>query len=459
VDHWRQPKRVGRFRSKCFHEMEMLNYASITTETLVIKLRQQPKQISAKTNLVDLDMFCGKYDFTSVIFTVNMTDMTSQRILQNPNKSFFLFGPRATGKSTWIKNQLKPDLIVDLLKARDFQKYSTNLDLLRQTVEANPEYRLIVIDEIQKLPALLDEVHSLIFDFKDKIQFILTGSSSRKLKSHGVNLLAGRALVRHFFPFSMMELGAKFKIDQALKYGLLPEVWNLNEEEEKKDYLVAYVDTYLKEEIQQEAAVRSLPSYLKFLEHFALRNSNVINLQSFSNEIGVPRTTLVGYLEILEQTLLGFRLPPIHLKAKVKEVSTPKFYFFDPGVVRALSQSLDEDIQKTKGALLETYILHELRCYSDYFQKRCEFFYWGTPNENEVDFVVTKGKVRIGIEVKSSKKWDKSFNLGLNTLLEAGKIKTGFGVYLGEEIIKINQIKIYPVTKFIEALFSGQILV
>lgn len=386
-----------------------------------------------------------------------MTDMTSQRILKKPNNSFFLLGPRATGKSTWLREQVKPDFIIDLLKARDFQKYSTNLNLLREVVEGNTKFKIIVIDEIQKLPELLDEIHSLIFDTDHKLQFILTGSSARKLKKKNINLLAGRALVRYFHPFSILEIEKKFKVDLALKYGMLPQVWNLETEDEKKDYLTAYVDTYLKEEIQQEAAVRSLPSYLLFLEHFALRNAQVINIQNLAKEIGIPRTTINGYLDILEQTLLGFKLAPIHLKAKVKEVTTAKFYFFDTGVSRALAKQIDDDLGSEKGTLLETLVLHEIKTYSDYFLQRYEINFWGTPSENEVDFIVSKGKTRIGIEVKASKKWDKSFNKGLETLLSAGKIKHAYGIYLGEERLKNSNINVFPLQKFIPFMHEGKL--
>lgn len=384
--------------------------------------------------------------------------MTSNRLLKKPKESFFLFGPRATGKSTWIKTQCKPDLVVDLLKSREFQRHSSNLSLLREILEGNPGYKIVVVDEIQKLPELLDEIHSLIFESENKIQFILTGSSARKLKRKNVNLLAGRALIRNFHPFSSQEIPEKFKLEMALKYGMLPEVWNKHDEDSKMDYLSAYVQTYLKEEIQQEAAVRSLPSYISFLDHFALRNSQVINLQNISNEIGVARTTIIGYLEILEQTLIGFKLNPIHLQAKVKEVSTPKFYFFDTGVVQTLTQRLGEDLTpQQKGSLFETYVLHELKTYSDYFQKRAEIFYWGTPSESEVDFIVSRGSAKVGIEVKFSNTWDADFNKGLNVLLESGKIKEAFGVYNGKEILKKGNVKIYPVNTFVNLLFQGKV--
>lgn len=328
--------------------------------------------------------------------------MSIQRILNKPQKSFFLFGPRGTGKSTWLKKQIQTDLIIDLLKNKDFQRFSTRPELLAEIIQGNPEFKVVVIDEIQKLPILLDEIHALIFEHGKEIQFILTGSSARKLKKSNVNLLAGRVLVRHFHPLSASELKGSFHIEDSLKFGMLPEILSFETESEKKDYLESYVQTYLKEEIQQESLVRSLPSYLKFLVHFALRNGQVINLQNLSQEIGIPRTTISGYLDILQDTLLGLKLEPLHLKAKVKEVSLSKFYFFDTGVVRAISQNLDSDISaEQKVFLFETYILHELKCYSDYFQKRWQFNYWGTPSENEVDFIISSGKSIWGLEVKS----------------------------------------------------------
>ncbi len=184
-------------------------------------------------------------------------------------------------------------MYIDLLQQKDYQKYALNLDLLKQIIEGNKKIKTIAIDEIQKLPQLLDEVHSLIFNYPD-LQFILSGSSSRKIKKSDINLLAGRALIRNFHTFSILEIGANFNMTKALHFGTLPQVWNLKKSEEIKGYLTSYVQTYLKEEIQQEAAVRNLPSYLIFLQHFAERNGQVINLQNISNDTGIARTTLNG---------------------------------------------------------------------------------------------------------------------------------------------------------------------
>lgn len=382
---------------------------------------------------------------------------TIKRIAPSSTKSYFLFGPRATGKSTWLKNEAHPDFSIDLLKSKDFIRFSANPDLLRQIIEGNSTFKVIVVDEIQRLPILLNEIHSLIFDYGNKLQFILTGSSARKLKKNNVNLLAGRALVRYFHTLSAQELGRDFDITKTLKYGLLPQIWNLKNRDDIVDYLYSYVETYLKEEVQQEAAVRSLPSYISFLEHFAIRNGQVMNIQSLASDVGLARTTINGYLDVLEQTLLGTRLSPIHLKAKVKEVSLPKFYFFDTGVCRTLAKMVEEDLREDKGTLLETYILHELKAYSDYFLKRWEFFYWGTPSQNEVDFIVCKANKRIGIEVKASTRWSKDFNYGLKTLLAEKKILKAYGVYLGTEVIRTEGIEVLPVQVFVSRLFAGKI--
>lgn len=383
--------------------------------------------------------------------------MTIHRLLKMPKQSFFLLGPRATGKTTWLRDQIKADLYIDLLKAKDYQKYSTNLSLLSEIIEGNKDIRIIVIDEIQKLPELLDEIHSLIFESKNRLQFILTGSSARKLKKKNVNLLAGRALVRYFHPYSLIEVMDEFNLNKSLRLGMLPQVWNIQNEEDKKDYLTSYVDTYLKEEIQQEAAVRRLPSYLLFLEHLALRNGHILNLQNLSMETGIPRTTINGYLEILEQTMIGYKLSPLQLKAKVKEVSTPKFYFFDTGVARCLAKQIDEDLLDTKGLLLETLVLHELKCFSDYNQKRWEISFWGTPSDNEVDFIVSHGRINIGIEVKSAKTWNASYNKGLKVLQEAGKITKAYGIYTGSDILKKDKVMVLPLVDFVKKLNADEL--
>lgn len=383
--------------------------------------------------------------------------MIFERILKAPHQTFFLFGPRGTGKSTWLKKNFKADLTFDLLKSEVYLELSANPEKLRSYVEALPKKSKIVIDEVQRVPALLNEVHSLIFEHQDNYQFALTGSSARKLKNNQSNLLAGRAVTRNFFSLCSSELLSEFSVSSILQFGCLPRSINLKSIEDKVDFLSSYVETYLREEIQQEAAVRNLPAYSRFLKHAAIMNGQVLNLNNISREAGVPRATLDGYFSILKDTLLGEFLEAIHLKAKIKEVSTPKFYFFDCGVVRALRQELREPLSDEKGYLLETLILNEMKAYSSYKAKGWEFFYWGVPSGNEVDFVVSQGKSKIAIEVKSSKAWRKEDSNGLELLLSEKKVQKAYGIYQGSIALKKNGIMIYPVQKFLELLWSGEI--
>lgn len=324
-------------------------------------------------------------------------------------------------------------------------------------VEAMPKGSRVLIDEIQKLPALLDEVHALIFDFGDAYQFALTGSSARKLKKSHANLLAGRAIQRRMAPLTSAEMAGDFNLESVLKFGSLPRVMGLKSDAERVDYLATYVETYLKEEIQQEAAVRSLPSYHRFLKHAAVMNGFVVNLNNLSREAAVARSTLDGYFSILEDTLLGSFVEPIHLKAKVKEVATPKFYFFDCGVTRALRNDLREPLGDEKGYQLETFLLNEMRAYSSYSQAGWEFYYWGTPSGNEVDFIIVDGRKKTGLEVKSSRTWKKEFGNGLKTLLEEKKIQRAMAVYTGDRRLKDGGIEVFPVADFCRELFSGKI--
>ncbi|OQW51123.1 MAG: hypothetical protein A4S09_10505 [Proteobacteria bacterium SG_bin7] len=325
-------------------------------------------------------------------------------------------------------------------------------------VETLPKGAKVVIDEIQKLPLLLDEIHAMIFDFEDRYKFALTGSSARRLKKHKANLLAGRALRRDFFGLTKAEMADDFNIEKVLTYGTLPQTLNLKTPEEKKDYLLSYVDQYLKEEVQAEAAVRNLSNYYKFLKHASIMNGQVLNLNAISSETAVKRSTLDGYFNIVEETLLGTFVEPLHLRAKVKEVSNPKFYFFDCGVVRALRNDLDDPLKDDKGLLLETFILNEIRAYSSYNQKNIEINYWGTPSENEVDFILTKGQKRIGIEVKAAKTWKDNFGKSLSQLMDHKKISRGYGVYLGEHNIKNKGVSVLTIKSFCDQLFSGEMI-
>lgn len=385
--------------------------------------------------------------------------MPYKREIKLTDKSFFLLGPRGTGKSTWLRDVFKPDLTIDLLRSQQFLELSHDPSLIRNKLDVLKPKAKVVIDEIQKLPVLLDEVHSFIFDSNNKIQFALTGSSARKIKNQKANLLAGRAINKNLYSLNSYELGVDFDLEEILHYGSLPHIFSLKSKIEKTEYLMTYVENYLREEIQAEAAVRNLSSYHRFLKHAAIMNAQVLNVNNISKEASIARSTLDGYFNIIDETMLGCFVEPIHLKAKVKEVSTPKFYFFDCGIVRALRNELDEAVnENTRGHLLETFLLSELQSFNSYHQKYWEFYYWGTPSQNEVDFILAKGNKLTGIEVKASKKWKIEYNKGLVTLLEAKKIKNAFGVYMGKEKLKYGQIEVYPVEEFLALIRTENII-
>jgi len=382
-----------------------------------------------------------------------------RRQMEVPSESFFLFGPRGTGKTTWLRQVFNPKLYIDLLRSDDFFPLIENPGQLRNRVlSIKDEKAKVVIDEIQRCPELLNEVHALIEDFPQKFQFALTGSSARKLRKNQANLLAGRALTRYFFPLTFCEIGKEFDLDQALKFGTLPKTMNLESDSERRDYLLSYAQTYLREEIQQEALVRNLSSYNRFLKHLSLMNGQVLNLSNISRESGVKRAPLENYMSILEDTLMGVQIEPIHLRAKVKEVSTPKFYFFDCGIVRALSGEFDEGLGAKGGPLFETLVLNELRAYSSISKKYFDIHYWGTYSNNEVDFILTKGNKRVGVEVKYSKKWKSEFKSGLETLLEAKKISSAYVVFAGNQPEKHDSINFIPFGLFCEELNKGEII-
>jgi predicted AAA+ superfamily ATPase len=253
--------------------------------------------------------------------------------------SFLLFGPRGTGKSTLLRARLDPNecLWLDLLDAQVEDRFLRNPSDLYSIVKALPEsIKFVVIDEVQKVCKLLDEVHRLIEE-TDKI-FILTGSSARKLKHGGANLLAGRAFVYHLYPLSCFELGSQFELDNALHWGTLPKIFSL--EAEKDEFLRAYADTYLKEEIWSEQVVRKLPPFRRFLEVAAQCNGKIINYANIARDVGVDDKTIKEYFLVLEDTMIGFFLEPFQNSFRKRLVEKPKFYFFDTGVVRSLSRRL-----------------------------------------------------------------------------------------------------------------------
>jgi predicted AAA+ superfamily ATPase len=379
------------------------------------------------------------------------------RSLQLPERSFFLLGPRGTGKTTWLRSVLPSALWFDLLRTATFLELSQQPDRFRQQIEAQRRGTWVVIDEVQRLPALLNEVHALIAEHGRAYRFALSGSSARKLKRLDANLLAGRAINRQCFPLTASELDFEVDVEDVLRFGLLPQV--RSDPEFALDTLDAYVSSYLREEIQQEALVRRLDSFARFLQAAALMNGQVSNIARVARDAAVARPTVQGYFETLTDTLIGVWLPAWQRRAKIKEVVSPKFYLFDCGVVRALAGRVREPIEGLeRGFLLETWILHELRAAIAYGGLGGELRYWRTPSGSEVDFVWTRAKRAIGIEVKAATQWRREFGGPLKSLIDDGILQSGFGVYTGTTELKDGPLRVLPLKKFLKELAAGHVL-
>jgi predicted AAA+ superfamily ATPase len=381
------------------------------------------------------------------------------RLLAPPERSFFLFGPRGTGKTTWLRQRLASAHWIDLLRERERLRLVRSPGRFTQEVEALPARSWVVVDEVQRLPALLDEVQDLIARHGQRYRFALTGSSARKLKRGGANLLPGRVVNRRFFPLTAAELGRGFRIEEALRFGTLPAVCSERRTASRIDLLEAYAENYLTQEIRQEALVKSLDSFTRFLAIAALVNAQVVNVAGIARDAAIARPTVQGYFEILVDTLVGSWLPAWRPRAKVKELAHSKFYFFDPGVVRALSERLHEPVgSEERGHLLETYVLHELRAWIDRSGSGGSLAYWRTPSGSEVDFVWTRGKRAVGIEVKAGARWRREDGAALAALIAGGTLRRGFGVYCGRETLRIGRVLVLPIESFLERLAAGSIL-
>ncbi len=330
------------------------------------------------------------------------------RIFQPPvAQSYFLFGARNTGKSTLLKALYKKQTLwVDLLDVNTEQTYARTPSLLKEEVLAlNDSIKYVVVDEIQKIPKLLDVIHQLC-NLTNKI-FILTGSSARKLKYGGANLLAGRAFVYNLYPLTSFEIGSAFDLDHTLNWGSLPSVVNKDiPDEQKAHFLRAYTQTYLKEEIWMEQFIRKLDPFRKFLEVAAQANGDAINLANIARDVGVDGKTIKEYFSILEDTLMGVMLEPFHGSVRKRLSTKPKFYFFDGGVCRALTRMLTVPLRPASadyGKAFEHFIILECIRLSGYFYPDYRFSYLRTKDGVEVDLVVERpGQTTLLIEIKSA---------------------------------------------------------
>lgn len=375
------------------------------------------------------------------------------RILSAPRQSFFLMGPRGSGKSTWLKATFPDAHTVDLLSEKTYQGLLADPGQFAGELRALAPGRLVIVDEVQRLPNLLNEVHRFMED--RRLKFVLCGSSARKLKRAGVNLLAGRALRRFMHPFVPEELGDSFDLDAMLRYGSLPIVWDSTDRDET---LAAYVQLYLKEEIQAEALVRNLPGFARFLPIAALFHGRSVNVTNIAREAGVARTTVKGYLDILEETLLCFRLPAYEAKLRVRERKLPKWYWCDPGVVRAMKRAAGPMVPEEQGALFEGLVAQLLRAYKDYRGICDGFFYWAPSGSTamEVDFILMRGDDLIAVEAKSGKAFKNAWCKGLRAIEALNGLKHRIVVYpRGPAMRTQDGIDVLPFEKFAAELATG----
>ena len=365
-------------------------------------------------------------------------------------KSFFLFGPRATGKTTLIRQQLAEiATIIDLLDSRYFLRLSGEPHELESLIAAAPA-DIIVIDEIQRIPELLNEIHRLIET--QNITFLLTGSSARKLRRGNANLLAGRVWDARMFPLIYREL-PDIDLDRYLRYGGLPAVYLSEYPVEELD---AYVNTYLKEEILAEGLIRRLPPFSRFLKTIALANGEMINFTKLANDCQVPPSTITEYVGLLEDTLIGFLLPAWTESKKRKAIKTGKFYFFDPGITHMLAgtETLDRN-SNLYGKSFEQFIGMELRAYLSYRRKKLPLTYWRSKNGHEVDFLLGN---KTAIEVKASKKISKNDFKGLEYIKEEGVFKNLILVSQDLVSTRTDNILTLPWERFLSDLWKDKFI-
>ena len=362
------------------------------------------------------------------------------RVLEPPRRqSFFVFGPRGVGKTAWLRARFPDALFFDLLDADTYTRLLAAPTRLGDEIPAG--YRgWVVLDEIQRLPDLLNEVHRLIE--ARRLRFVLTGSSARKLRSKGVNLLAGRAVTRFMHPLTVTELGQDFDLRRALQYGCLPFACT---EPEPRDYLRSYVTTYLREEVQQEGFARNLAAFARFLEAASFSQGSVLNMAAVARDSAVNAKVAEDYFSILEDLLIAVRLPVFAKRAKRRVVAHPKFYFFDAGVFQAIRPRgpLDSP-EETRGAALETLFLQQLRAVNDYADLGYSLHYWRTAAGDEVDFVLYGERGLVAFEVKMTQTVRPGNLRGLRRFRESYPQAKTFFVHTGSRRRHDAGIEIMP---------------
>jgi len=376
-----------------------------------------------------------------------------RRFFQDSRQSYFLFGPRGTGKSTWVHQQVPEGLFIDLLVPDDFRAYSAKPERLREVAYAQEKIQTIVIDEIQKIPQLLDLVHHLMERHRNW-KFVLTGSSARKLKRSGVDLLAGRAVVKEMHPFMASELGSRFDLEKCLRLGMVPLIVSAKKPEES---LKAYSGLYLREEVQMEGLVRSLGDFSRFLESASFSHGAVLNISDVARDCEVSRKTVESYFSILEDLMLAFRVPVFTKRARRHLTSHPKFYFFDAGIFRSVRPAgpLDKP-QEIEGAALEGLVAQHLRAWASYGEADARLHYWRTKSGNEVDLVLYGSSAFCAVEVKNTNRVRDNMVNGLLAFKEDYPEADTCLVYRGKQRIRIKGILCIPCDEFLMKMIPGK---
>lgn len=360
-------------------------------------------------------------------------------------KSLFLLGPRQTGKTSLIRHTLKKAKIYDLLDTSVFLAMSQNPGRLAQELVAKD--RIVVIDEIQRLPVLLNEVHRLIEE--RGIHFLLTGSSARKLRRGGVNLLGGRARTKYLHPLTSQELGKDFDLLRAIQRGLIPSIYF---SDDPRADLEAYAGSYLQQEIVAEGATRNVPSFSRFLKVAALCNGTIVNFTNVASDAQVPRTTVYEYFEILKDTLVLHELPAWRKSEKRKPLVSSKYYFFDIGVTAILQGREFRPGTPEFGEAFESLLFHEIRCYNDYVTPE-PLGYWRSTSGFEVDFILSD---HTAIEIKAKENVSASDLKSLRALAEEKKMKRYLCISLEPRPRTMGEITILPYREFLSGLWNGE---
>jgi len=370
------------------------------------------------------------------------------RLLQAPErKSFFLLGPRGTGKSLWVRTTFPQGLYLDLLESSLYHSLLAAPDRLARLIP--PGFKdWIILDEIQRVPELLNEVHRLIE--ARRLKFVLTGSSARKLRGRGTNLLAGRALTFHLYPLTREELGGDFDVKRSLRYGQLPSVYV---ERNPQQYLESYVGTYLREEVQQEGLTRNLAAFSRFLEAASFSQASVLNISAVARDCAMERKAVEGYFNILEDLLLSVRLAPFTRRAKRRLAQHPKFYFFDAGLFRTLRPRGPLDLaEEIDGASLETLLFQELRAQNAYRHLGYNLFFWRAATGEEVDFVLYGERGLVAIEVERSSRVRREDLKSLRAFLADYPMAKTYLVYAGDRSSRDGEIEILSLEECLNRL-------